>query len=350
MTAPSLAVCIPTYNRARYLREALESVAAQDPSLEVVVSDNASQDDTPAVVEAFRARLPRLRYERQAENQGADRNYLEVVRLATADYCWLMGSDDAVAPGAVARLRAHLAQGADVLLLARENRSLDLGRSLGVERLLDAPPGARFDCADRAQLLKYLRSASCIGSLFSYLSSIVVRRAAWDARPLREEFMGSAWIHVTKLLDVLDAGGALLHVGEPLVLNRTDNDSFASRGIGRRRRIDFDYVRIADALFAGRPEEREAVVRVVERQFFRLPVMLSDKRFAVREGAEAVGALRSGYELLRGRPGYAAKRALWEALPGPLLDALHVVRAGLRRARPSTATWAPPAGAERGGK
>jgi glycosyltransferase involved in cell wall biosynthesis len=65
---PLLSVCIPTYNRAGYLHECLSSIETRglDNLVEVVVSDNASTDDTLDVLKEFANRLP-LRWVVQAE-------------------------------------------------------------------------------------------------------------------------------------------------------------------------------------------------------------------------------------------------------------------------------------------
>lgn len=61
-----LSVIIPTRDRALYLKRVLESLEAQSYyRFEVLVVDNGSTDDTPAVVEGFRDRLPDLRYFRE---------------------------------------------------------------------------------------------------------------------------------------------------------------------------------------------------------------------------------------------------------------------------------------------
>ncbi len=83
---------IPTYNRARFLRRALE-VACQQTSddVEVLVSDNASTDDTESVVRSFG---DRVRYHRNAENIGMWRNFIQVAELAGGEYlAWLQDDD-----------------------------------------------------------------------------------------------------------------------------------------------------------------------------------------------------------------------------------------------------------------
>ena len=105
-----LSICIPTYNRADFLAATLESILPQvTEDIEVVVSDNASTDHTAAVVQSFQERLPHLVYFRQPANQGRDRNYLQAVRSAQGEYCWLLGDDDLLEEYAVSTLlNSHL--------------------------------------------------------------------------------------------------------------------------------------------------------------------------------------------------------------------------------------------------
>ena len=100
-----LSICIPTYNRAEFLPATLESIAAQwTDEIEIAVSDNASTDHTAAIVESYRERLGRVRWFRAESNRGADANYLKAVEISTGEYCWILGSDDPIAPGAIAEL------------------------------------------------------------------------------------------------------------------------------------------------------------------------------------------------------------------------------------------------------
>lgn len=104
---PLLSICIPTFNRAHLLRSALLSLMAQVQefagTVELVVSDNASSDDTPRVIEWAKEAGP-LRYHRNSENIGIIRNILKVVELAAGEYCWLLGDDEMLRPGAVAKV------------------------------------------------------------------------------------------------------------------------------------------------------------------------------------------------------------------------------------------------------
>lgn len=102
MTADDYPICvsigIPTYNRAGgYLREALKSALAQTYSpLEIIVSDNASTDDTESLVRSFND--PRIRYFRQKVNVPANENFNFCLDQAAGSYFVLLHDDDLLDP------------------------------------------------------------------------------------------------------------------------------------------------------------------------------------------------------------------------------------------------------------
>lgn len=87
-----LSICIPTYNRAAVLKSVLEkyvSNAEVDESVEIVVSDNASTDETERICREAAKSLPNLKYHRNAENI-RDLNFETVISLASGQYIKLI--------------------------------------------------------------------------------------------------------------------------------------------------------------------------------------------------------------------------------------------------------------------
>lgn len=108
MQTPLLSVCIPTYTRAHHLKNALESILHQlkdspnlVPLIEVVVSDNASTDNTSEIVTHYKNLIPNFVYSRNNQNIGFDLNTLNAVKHATGTYCWYLGDDDTIVNGAL---------------------------------------------------------------------------------------------------------------------------------------------------------------------------------------------------------------------------------------------------------
>jgi len=107
--APKITIGIPTLNRRSYLMLALESALAQTYSnIEVIVSDNASTDDTLEYLAAITD--PRLRVLRQSQNIGMVGNFNATLDAATGEFFLLLSDDDLLAPAAIERLSAPILQ------------------------------------------------------------------------------------------------------------------------------------------------------------------------------------------------------------------------------------------------
>ncbi|MGH8540326.1 MAG: glycosyltransferase family 2 protein [Stenotrophobium sp.] len=93
MTLPRVSVVLPTYNRAKTLARAVQSVLAQSyTSLELIVVDDCSTDTTPEVVASFRD--PRVRYLPSRERLGVSRARNLGIDNARGDLIAFQDSDD----------------------------------------------------------------------------------------------------------------------------------------------------------------------------------------------------------------------------------------------------------------
>jgi hypothetical protein len=101
MKAPSFSVVIAVYNGAATIRRAIDSVLAQTwPPMEILVVDDGSTDDTPAIVQGYGAPV---RYLRQ-DNAGVSRARNAGVEQARGDWLAFLDADDWYFPD---RLRLH---------------------------------------------------------------------------------------------------------------------------------------------------------------------------------------------------------------------------------------------------
>jgi glycosyltransferase involved in cell wall biosynthesis len=104
---PRVTVFIPTYNRAALLPHSIRGVLAQTfDDLRLVVSDNASEDETPEVVASFDD--PRLEYVRQPENLGLLGNHNWFLTRVETDFALIVSDDDLVYPTLLERTVAEL--------------------------------------------------------------------------------------------------------------------------------------------------------------------------------------------------------------------------------------------------
>lgn len=156
---PKISVMVPTYNQARFLEEAVASALAQDyPNLEIVISDDASTDETTGLVQLM-ARDPRVKAFRNVRNIGRVANYRRLLgELATGDWVLNLDGDDCLIGTGYLRAAMTLAASDPAIVLvmakalsgsnpAEAETVLNDPRSIGRGRLTAIPhvmPGNDF--------------------------------------------------------------------------------------------------------------------------------------------------------------------------------------------------------------
>lgn len=108
MNQPILSICVPIYNRESYFRRMLESFL-QDNSLfesdvELLISDNNSEENLTSCVNEYIGKGLKLSYYRQEINLGSNGNFKFCFSKIKGKYCWLLGSDDIPEPGVLSKI------------------------------------------------------------------------------------------------------------------------------------------------------------------------------------------------------------------------------------------------------
>lgn len=94
-TKSLVSIGLPVYNGAQYLRQTLDALLAQTyEHFELIISDNASTDETPCICREYAARDPRIRYHRNDANLGQLFNFKRVMDLASGEFFMLAGDHD----------------------------------------------------------------------------------------------------------------------------------------------------------------------------------------------------------------------------------------------------------------
>ncbi|NVN98809.1 MAG: glycosyltransferase family 2 protein [Geobacteraceae bacterium] len=103
-----LTIAIPTYNRAAYLGLCLDQIFKQvkqyESQIEIIISDNASTDNTSDVVRSYKDNGFIFRYVCNEENIGADRNFAQCFTFASGKYVLVFGDDDVLLDGAIDKI------------------------------------------------------------------------------------------------------------------------------------------------------------------------------------------------------------------------------------------------------
>ncbi len=189
MSGALVTVGIPTYNRVALLERAVRSALAQHGvELEVIVSDNASTDETAKLCDELAASDARLRVVRHETNIGAEANFRTVLEAARGELFMWLADDDWIDPGYVAACAAVLERHADHVVACGRGFYYRGGEKAFVERpvnLLARSPGSR--------LVGFYRSVTMNGPFYG-----VIRRERLLALPTSKA-VGHDWLVVAAL-------------------------------------------------------------------------------------------------------------------------------------------------------
>jgi glycosyltransferase involved in cell wall biosynthesis len=181
---PKISVLVPTYNRARFLPQCLESLLAQSlPPFEVIVIDDGSTDETRELLRFYAERVMALRKPNGGKSTALNMG-LEAVR---GDYVWILDDDDVALPYALERMVAPLVENPDFGLsfagCIKKKESPDGGfEEQGTERIVP-------EFADCDLFLTLLQRGQFLETSAAVLvrSSVYRQVGPFDARLVRSQ-------------------------------------------------------------------------------------------------------------------------------------------------------------------
>jgi len=226
MNEPLLSICIPTFNRANYLKDCLNSIVYQFKDkhifdqVEVVISDNASADNTTEIVTKFQSEYKNIKYFKNDTNLGVDRNILNIVEKSTGKYCLTIGDDDGFSPESLSFV---------IDKIKTLNVPYYMINSWGYDHELDLPvvshPNIEVtedifyrSLSDHVQTIK--KYTDLVGA-FCGLSHIFDRKAWMDFNE-KEKYIGTNAIHYFILLSIFK-DSTCTFLAKPIIKTRSSN-------------------------------------------------------------------------------------------------------------------------------
>ena len=211
-----LSVAIPTYNGAKYIREALDSIITQlddiDEEIEIVISDNASTDETPEIIREYQKKYPLIKYFRNEENLGADRHFDLAVRRAKGKFVWLLSDNDLIKPCAIREVIDVIGKHYDLaaIFVNWGDYSNELKTCI-TERVVDKKKDVFYEDAD--DFLSDLKLSAI------FVSSDIFNRSLWE-KVKTEQYIGTSWIQYATMMEIIIRHNAYF-ISEPYVIHRS---------------------------------------------------------------------------------------------------------------------------------
>ncbi len=245
--AVTVSVGMPVYNGAKYLAKAIEGLCAQTAdNVEIIVSDDASKDESPLLLADWAAQDPRVSVTHHERNLGTIGNFEWLVEQASGEYFMWAAQDDSWSPNYIDGLRdtlgrnprSDLAAGANILL------SEDWVETRRIEFPFHAAPGGLLH---RQHLLRHARN----GWFYGLYRRDVLRRAL----PLVREF-GHAWGHDFVTLLPFLLSGRVSANNDVVYYQRITTrsaDTLKPRSVSTERTLYRDFARVSAKALAAAP-------------------------------------------------------------------------------------------------
>ena len=229
MNQVKLSICIPTYNREPFIRNALEYCCGYGFSFpyEIVISDNASTDGTGAVVNEFIARGLPIRYLRRAENGGSGPNLANAFHHATGEYSIYLADDDLLIADAVEDAIRYLDANPDVLACHAPWTMYDEVSGRDLSQFYAVTEDRKFERHDFFDLFRFIFEGHVFPEIAIYRSAAL--RTAWVPR----DFCFWAFSYLAHFVDM----GAVAFLRRPFY-----RSVVASRVATPRQQAGFDDV------------------------------------------------------------------------------------------------------------
>lgn len=269
-----LSICIPTYDREKFIGTLLESIPEKYCSqVEICISENpAPGDNTRDLVELYRPRFPHFKYKLQDCDLGFDYNLQYVVQMASGTYCWTIGSDDWLTPDALDIVFEVLQRDSPDLLIANQ-----IAITVNKERQFKKywlPPAIErygFYFRDAGSLKEYCRLSGSLSALGAFISSNIFNRQLWLSTAFNRE-IAAGYVHLNRLNAMLfsPAHGdkRFMYIRQDVVYATIGNDDVLTGRQTAKTRLFLDLnsmAEIADAYISD-PQVKTEFLHVLRRQ------------------------------------------------------------------------------------
>ncbi|AHB47557.1 glycosyl transferase [Hyphomicrobium nitrativorans NL23] len=183
MSGIKLSFCIPTYNRAPFLENALSYFETRyrfDFPYEIVISDNASADNTAEVVEAFRARGLPIRYYRRSSNGGSLANSASAFHHALGTYALSHADDDTLVPEGIVEAVRFLDANPDVVACHAPWTLYNEVAGKDVSQFYSVDANRKFERGSFAEVFQFMYERHIFPEIGIYRASVL--KSAWVPR------------------------------------------------------------------------------------------------------------------------------------------------------------------------
>lgn len=203
-----LTIGIPVYCGAEFIQGTLDSIAvayeklaSNQKNIEVIVSDNASTDNTAEIVKNYANDFLKVTYYCNESNIGYDANLDKIVQLSTGKYVWFFGCGELMKPDALVKLSNELSDSqAENYLLGFDV----FDQKSGVVKTAKS-------CENQKKQTVIGRNNFCYPRYQLAMPANIVSVSSWR-NVINNPLRGTSWAHVERILDIISSSDKAISV------------------------------------------------------------------------------------------------------------------------------------------
>jgi glycosyltransferase involved in cell wall biosynthesis len=201
---PKVSIVLPSYNRAQYLSEAIESCLRQSfKDFELIIIDDNSNDDSFAIAQKYAIQDPRITTIRNKSNQRLPRNLNLAFSIAQGDYFTWISDDNLFLDNALEVMANYLDNMPEIGLVYADYHLINAQGAVSARIFQEDP--------------EFLPIRDCVGACFLYRADIGEQVGTYDEEMILVEDY-DYWLRLGLI-------SKLYHIPEPLYLYRTHDGS-----------------------------------------------------------------------------------------------------------------------------
>ncbi|WP_151736549.1 glycosyltransferase family 2 protein [Paenibacillus tengchongensis] len=217
-----LSICIPTWNRAEKLKECLNKFISQivelEDEVEIIVSDNASTDNTKDIMYELCSKHGFIKYFSNEVNLGFDGNFLSLINYANGEYIFFCSDDDVLLEEGLRKILNIIKQNEEFSLLSLNYYSFK-GTNPKIKYVTYKSSGKDIYFNDPNEHIKF------VSYNLGFISSIVIN--AREAKTIIKgekikDSIGSGFVQISLMLSALSTDKRSVWVGDYIIAQRTD--------------------------------------------------------------------------------------------------------------------------------
>lgn len=225
----TLSICIPTFNRSKYLSDNLNRLIelCRPMEIPIYISDNNSNDETAEVVKNANYKYDFIFYKCLKSNVGIDENMDSVVNMSKTKYCWLFSDDDEMHCGSIEYIYNILIdETPNFVITSHLLKDINSKQLIKVEWLNDANNNSSISVSPKALLEKHAVS-------MTLLSACIVDTELWKTINIKD-YKSKYYFHIFNIFSYLNNSKKVVVVGKPLFTRYAGNSwSFPSSDISK---------------------------------------------------------------------------------------------------------------------